>query len=1304
MRILSFIFLLILCGFKSNAQNPVWMHPNFGQWDNRILYSIELFQGNMFIERDGFTYCLNDVNQNLRHRHDEHEDEEKKFQYHVIRSKFVGSGWEGEKDENDRSPFYRNYFYGNNPADWKSELYSYSNVQLSELYSGVDLILDGSKGLMKYSLIVEPGTNPDVIKIRYEGQSSIRLDENGRLVIGNRFGEIIEGIPVAWTEKEGKRKTVKVEYLLTDSTITFNFPKGYDETSVLVIDPDIVFSTFTGSTMDNWGMTATPDNDGNTYAGGIVFAGAGSYPTVPGSFDVTFNGGSNYTYTSYSGGTWNLPGIDVAISKFNEDGTALVYSTYLGGTANEAPHSMYVDENDELYVFGVTSSSNFPVTAGSYDPTFNGGPSVSSNELGYPQGADLYVVHFNAAGTGLIAGTFVGGSGTDGINMDDLDYNYGDPFRGEIIVDNGSVYVSSTSRSSNFPTVNAAQGALSGIQDAVIFKLNAALNTMYWSTYFGGNNYESGNSLQVSSAGDLFVTGGTNSTNLPISGGIDLTFNGGVSDGYLLKMDATTGAFQAGTYIGQNEYDQGYFVQLDIDDEVYVFGQTESNYAINAPYGVPNSGQFIRKYSNDLSTIQWTTTIGGGTGNPEISPTAFLVSDCYDIYISGWGGTINTSYSHQAFFSTTNGFPVTGDAFQSTTNGSNFYIAVLGQDASTLKYATYMGGLSNSYNHVDGGTSRFDKSGRIYHAVCGACGGDDFGFTTTPGVWSPMNMSSNCNLAAFKFELNQIEAIVAVPDPIVCLPDPVIFNNSSINGNFFYWSFGDGDVSYDENTTHVYDGPGTYTVTLVVSDTAWCFTPDSAQFEVYIGEFQGGVNLPSDSICPGEPFQFDAFGGETYLWSPAAYLDNPNIANPTAVVYETMAFQVIVSDSCGIDTIQVILPVFINDMTLSNDTSICIGNDVDLFVTGGISVEWSPPTFLDDPNSFNPNCLPTSNIQYVVDVTTSNGCLLQDSVSISVYYDPPVPILPDSVNVCQGSSIDITCGGGEEYYWSPPVEIAPTFGPTVTVTPTSDRMYIVEVVNACGSVFDSVFVEIVYPSISAGNDTIICPGETAYLWASGAMSYTWFPSTNLIAQNGSTVSVTPTQSTTYLVTGVDEYGCAATANVTVELYPQPNVWTNPDVYAFYDEEVQLYANSSVPGTFVWSPTEYLSCVACTYPTAIPNQNFTYYVLFTDQNGCTDQDTVNIIYDPFIYVPNTFTPDGDEFNNGFRLVGGNMRSFELNIFNRWGELIYTIVDLDDFWDGTYKGIMCQDGTYVWKLKVIDLNGIPSEYTGHVNLLR
>ncbi len=850
-----------------------------------------------------------------------------------------------------------------------------------------------------------------------------------------------------------------------------------------------------------------------------------------------------------------------------------------------------------------------------------------------------------------------------------------------------------------------SQGALSGTQDAVLFKMPPTLNSLIWSTYFGGSGNETGNAVAVASNGTVYMAGGTTSGNLPITSGFDLSF-GGVTDGYLARFNGTTGAQISGTHIGTNEYDQAYFVQLDLDDHVYVLGQTQANLGITAGlYGNSNSGQFVHKYNPTLSTQEWKTMLGAGTGNVEISPTAFLVSDCYDIYVSGWGGVLNANPNvSQAVNSTTNGFPVTFDAFQATTNGSNFWIAVLSENAATLKYATYMGGQTSSYNHVDGGTSRFDKGGRIYHAVCGACGGNATGFTTTPGVWSPTNQSSNCNMAAFKFELNVIEAAVSDPNPSVCIPNPVVFNNNSLNGNYYFWNFGDGNTSTATNPTHYYSSPGIYYGYLVALDTNGCYEADTAEFIVNVGEFTGGAIQPTTSICPGDSYQLEAFGGTFYAWSPAQFLDDSTSATPVATVGETTDFMVIVSDSCGTDTLFVTLPVYIGNTTISNDTSVCIGNSVDLYATGGVSYEWNPATGLDDAFSPNPTATPLVTTLYTVLITTSNGCEIIDSVMVAVYFDPPQPQMPDSLTLCLGNSVNISVSGADEYSWSPNTAISSLTGSVVTVYPDSDMYYFCDFSNACGIDRDSVFISVLTANISAFNDTIVCPGEPVNLWATGGTTYWWYPSASLNSNQASFVIATPFEPTLFYVDGTDANGCLGTDSVFVDLFPNPGVQAVSDVYAFYGDNIQLGATTVTPGPLVWYPAEFLTCVSCSNPIANPNQNYTYYVSYTDVNGCKAADTVNIFYDPILYVPNTFTPGQGQLNPFFKAEGGNIKTFEMLIFNRWGELICTLESIDEYWDGTYEGNNCQDGTYVWKIRITDFNDSEQYFVGHVNLLR
>lgn len=1292
------VFLVVICLYSAafGQSEKVLLHPNEGQWNPDLHFVVDMHQGTLMINQTGFAYFLHDA---TSHNHESNEKHEK-IHCQVIKSELLNTSWKGTKTTGEKSKTYRNYYQGSDKSKWRSQVRSTSKVRYEEIYEGIDLQIEGREDFLKYAFIVAPGADVNQIVTQISGSSEVFIRE-GDLVTRTDFGEIIEKEPVAWNLRDGKKIKVPVFFKLENNRVSYEFPNGFSASDTLVIDPDIVFSTFTGSTMDNWGMTATPDQSGNLYAGGIVFAGPGSYPTTSGSFDLSFNGGNAYPF-----GAGTLPGFDVAISKFNATGTSLEYSTYLGGSGNESVHSLVTDDQGHLYAMGVTSSPNFPTITGCIDQSFNGGPTIITNELGF-QGADIYVCHFDAAGSALVGSTYLGGSGTDGINDGSLFFNYGDPFRGEIVVRSGAVYVTSSTSSSNFPTANAFQSTLNGTQDAVVIKMNTGLTTLIWSTYVGGSGFDSGNGIQLSSTGEVFVAGGTTSTNMPFTSGADLSYNGGISDAYLMRLSNASGAVLSGTYAGTNEYDQAFFVQLDLDDNAYIYAQSEGSVPISpGKYGVANSGQFVAKYSPNLATSIWSTPIGSGSGHIEISPTAFLVSNCYEIYLAGWGGVVNVNNSPGATHSTSTGLPVTSDAYQSVTNGSNFWLAVLDEDAAALNYATFIGGTTNAFNHVDGGTSRFDKNGNIYHAVCGACGGVDNGFTTTPGAWSTTNPSPNCNLAAFKFELSTIEAVVAAPDPLVCLPDPVVFNNNSANGNEFEWHFGDGGTSSQVNPSHVYPGPGQYTVTLIVRDTTQCFTSDTVQFVVNIGDFNGGIVNPLAETCANVPFQMEAFGGSVYRWEPAQYFNNPNIYNPLVTSSQNVQVYCIISDSCGVDTVFAQVVILNGALNISNDTAICVGNVVNLFASGASQILWTPSTYLDDPTSMNPVSTPLQSITYTATGTSSDGCNLTATVQIHVDTTMPQPVMPDSLIYCVGSSGSVTVSGATSYSWSPQTDINPASGPQVTISTPNNQYYYCDFTNACGTARDSIFVQIHIPNILAGNDTIICPGETAPIHASGGVSYAWSPAPyGLIQPDESVVLVKPSASTNYVVVGTDQYGCKDTASVRVSLFPLPFVQTNPDVYAVFGEEVQLNAVSQTAVSYVWTPAEYLSCSVCQNPVTQIDRPMTYTVTIYDANGCSASDRVHIYYEAIIYVPNTFTPNHNGTNETFFALGVNVRDFKLEIFNRWGELIYQGDALSQMWDGTYDAKPSPDGVYTWKIEYGEvLTGERHQLVGHVNLLR
>ena len=1289
------LLLLFITSLSLNAQeSDIWIHPNKGQWDKTILYAVELNQGFMFIEADGFTYALDNISGHHKHNHDtkdgSHHDERNKF--HTIKTKFKNSSWSGNVEEKDTSLFYRNYFLGQDTTQWASKVHAFKYLKLIDFYPSIDLIIETKDEGIKYSFDAAPGANISEIEVVHNGADSIHImDQN--IHIATRFGPIIERGLTVWNEEpSGRKKNVAANFLIKKNIVLFDLPEGYDSTKRLIIDPELTFSSFTGASSDNWGFTAAPDIDANLFGGGIVIGA--SYPTTVGAYDQTFNGGEGSSR------------FDIGISKFNAQGNELLYSTFIGGSRNETPNSIVSNDAGELFVYGVTSSTDFPTAGTPFQPNFQGGTLTTQNGLQF-SGTDIILFKLSSDGTTLFASTYFGGSGNDGLNIGDLNYNYGDQFRGEIIYNDDHIYIASSTRSSDFPTPNGWKNTISGTQDAIIAKFTDDLSTVMWSTYFGGSNLETGNALQVSSTGNVFMTGGTNSNNIGAPGGGHLNnYQGGLADGYVVEFDDNTSAPVNGTYIGTGGYDQTYFVQLDLDDNVYVFGQTNGNMPISqGVYNNPNSGQFIQKYNPTLSDVEWTTRVGGGNNTIEISPTAFLVSDCDEIYYAGWGGRTNRINS-QATESTTNGFPVTSDAFQQTTTGNNFYVAVLADNATALNYASYMGGTTSSANHVDGGTSRFDKKGRIYHAVCGGCGGNSNGFTTTPGVVSTTNNSGNCNMAVFKFDLGTIESSVSTPVPFVCIPDPMQFNNNSQNASEYLWDFGDGNTSTEFEPLHTYNEPGTYTVTLYATDSIGCYEGDSSVIEVIIGVHEGAVTEPPSPICPGESYTLEASGGTTYAWSPAAYLDDSTSATPLATVFEETEFTVVVSDTCGTDTLKVTLEVYGADAITIDDQMICIDDTISIWASGGNTYEWGPESDIIGSNTL-PEIIvsPELDIFYNVNITTPEGCEISKEVFVNVFHDEPTPILNDSVNLCLGDSIMITASGGNTYEWFPNQYLNTNIGSSVTTSPPNDIIYTVAFTNPCGTVYDSVFVKTIEVTPTAGNDTTVCPGETVLLWADGGVSYQWTPPNNIANPSSSSTSAQPPSPIIYEVLVTDEYGCSASETVNIEHYPLPYVIVQSDYYAFEGDEVEITATGSNPaGSYTWEPEDLLDCSNCQSTIAFPSQTTTFNVFYVDGNGCEAQGETTINLDGIIYVPNTFTPDGNGHNDYFFPQGGNIKEYHMIIFNRWGEVVFESYNLNGKWDGTYGGEKCKDGTYVWKITYTDISNNKKEIVGHVNLLR
>ena len=848
---------------KQNVLPPLYFTPNLGQFgdENPSIAQAVIPGGAVFVTRHGIRIRMEhpeDIGNKHQAHHFRGKDTQFNVRYHVSDIVFDGGGSASKVQYLDPAPFYENYFLGPDPANWRSAIQPVSKIVLSDVYPHIDVAIYFNNQNLEFDWILHPGADPNLIALRIDPSNQWQLKQN-QILIQNSVGTWKIHEPIA-SQKSPLRKKAKIipvsYYLDAKNAVRLRIAK-YDPQETLIIDPVLVFSTYSGSQGDNFGFTATYDTAGCLYAGGIVEADTRKYPVTTGAFQTTYGG------SGAGAPPVQLP-CDISISKYSADGTKLLYATYMGGSDDEYPHSLCVDPNNNLLVFGTTLSSDFPVHP---DSAFN-----NVHQKDY----DIFVNKLSVDGTTLLGGTFISGNDADGFQTENpftfLLYNYADNYRGDITTDlQGNIFVATCTRSTNFPcTKGALQTKPKGETDAAVICLNSQLSKIKWATLIGGLDDDAAYSIKVDDSSHVFVGGGTVSSDFPMAGQGFMQTGLGNIDGFIARFNQNNGAYQVGTYWGSIDYEQIYFIDLDIENKVYFTGQTEGKFKRTAGcYGKDNTTQFIGRLSNDLSKQEFITTFGNRTNSvPELCPSAFMVDNCHNIYFSGWGSVIGVGNN-----GTTNGLPITADAHQKTTDNHDFYLIVLGKDAKSLKYASYFGG-NKSRDHVDGGTSRFDNRGVIYQSVCASCPNNPPGlndFPTSPAnVVFKNNVSIRCSNASFKLDFRlgySIDAIFTVTPESVCLNKGNAFQPlRKFNGSYL-WDFGDGDTSHRFSPTHFYKDTGTYTATLTVVDSNSCNARATYSKKIRVGLVPSGGGYASITPCkPGVDFVIDMNFYDSILW------------------------------------------------------------------------------------------------------------------------------------------------------------------------------------------------------------------------------------------------------------------------------------------------------------------------------------------------------------------------------------------------------------------------------------------------------
>jgi hypothetical protein len=732
---------------------------NDGQWPAVVRFAAPLANGQLFLEDSGFTYALTSPRPHHLSDDDARPVPPRGHAYRVRLEGSLNAPPVGEQP----TPGRHNYFRGDDPAQWASDVPGFRAVAYPEVYPGVGLRLyENAAQQLEYTFTVQPGGRPAAIALRYDGATTLALDAEGNLRIATSVGTVTELAPRAWqTDAAGQQQPVPCAFEVAGNSVRFRLG-AYDAARQLVIDPAVVFATFSGATADNWGHTATYDAQGNFYSAGTVFEPG--YPTSLGAFDPSFNGS-----------------VDVAIIKYNPAATgaaARVYATYLGGAEADVPHRLVTDAQGELVIFGTTSSANFPVTVGTYDSGFNGGPApqTGTDDIAYRRGADLFLVRLSGGGNQLRGSTYLGGTGTDGFAVASTPVLGGPPvllpgtslrFLGDVQLDAaGNVCVATATDSRDFPAVAAyATTYRGGRGDAVVCQLSPDLRQLRWSTFLGGNDADAAFALVPDRQGGLYAVGGTRSPDFPFSAGAYQSGVGGSTDGFVAHLSSNGRVLLAASRLGTALDDVVRLVQLDAAGNVLVLGQS---LGLMTPtpghYGEPGR-DFLQQLSPDLRQSQFTAIISASSATyPMPADIALGVDECDRIYVA------TMAYPDQ----------VIGVPLAATPVGTRFFYALrLSAGARALEYATALPG-----EHVHG-ASRIDPRGNLYLAVCGNCEAR-YSLSLPAGVntFSAHTATGKCNDASLKIDLSPAASGNA-PARVVCAnAAPLLLGGSPAGGTW----------------------------------------------------------------------------------------------------------------------------------------------------------------------------------------------------------------------------------------------------------------------------------------------------------------------------------------------------------------------------------------------------------------------------------------------------------------------------------------------------------------------------------------
>lgn len=646
------------------GQIPIYFVPNKGQVDAQALFYARASSYTLWITKTGFVFdtvrreksrpkLLENAGEKINLRPE-------KYGRDVSRLLFKNANKTPEIMALEPAEHRVNYLIGNDSSKWRTDIQTSKSVGYKELYPKIDLKVYGAENQIEYDWVIHPGGKAEDIRFEYLNVQGTRLDGEGNLIVQMKFGEIMHRKPTSFQFIDGHKVEVDVKFRSLENNI-FGFEvDSYDKEYPLIVDPQVLFySTYLGGGRagyeTEWPGDIAVDNSGCAYVTGYTTS-----PDFP----------TRNAYDSSSHGSW-----DIFITKFTAAGNDLSYSTFLGGNSVDMDPRIAVDSTGCAYVTGETWSPDFP-TYHAFDDTLSGSQNI-------------FVTKLTASGNALVYSTYLGGSDRE--------------YLPSIAVDSAnSAYISGVTYSGDFPVVNAFQSAMLGKSDGFVTKLTPTGDSLIFSTFLGGSDYDDCEDMALDSLGCVYVTGYTLSIDFPTKNAYQSVNKGGHFrvDNFLTKFSSDGGSLVYSTYFGTEYDEERPYLAVDESGCAYLTGSTwVPNFpVVNAFDPIQNGGYdaFVTKFSAKGDSLIYSTFLGGR-----------LWDLGYDIAVdsSGCAYVVGQTESWD--------FPIK-NAYQSKKagegGGSDIFIAQLSPEGNSLVFSTYFGGTSSE----EYGNIAVDDSHNIY--------------------------------------------------------------------------------------------------------------------------------------------------------------------------------------------------------------------------------------------------------------------------------------------------------------------------------------------------------------------------------------------------------------------------------------------------------------------------------------------------------------------------------------------------------------------------------------------------------------